>query len=59
MNYSRNSMQAIRILKALWLPRPEKPNHTNRIYSQDTFGIVKNGKFVPSTESHLNVSELC
>lgn len=51
-------MQAIRIWKVLRLLRPEKPNHNNRIFSQDTVGIVKNSKLVPSTESHLNVSEL-
>lgn len=32
MNYSRNSMQAIRIWKAPRLLRPEKANHSNRIF---------------------------
>ena len=51
-------MQTIRIWEVLRPLRPKKPDHNNKIFSQDTFGIVENSKLVPSTESHLNVSEL-
>lgn len=58
MNYSGNSRQAIRIWKVLRPLRPEKPDHNNRIFPQDTFARIENSKLAPSAESHLNLSEL-